>query len=185
MRIIAGDYKGRQLVTVKEMDVRPATDRVKGTIFNMLQNRVALNGANVLDIFAGSGSLGFEAMSRGAKRVVFVEKSSDTLKTIKQNAEALNCSERCDIHQTSAISYIEQCDEQFHLIFADPPYKFEKTPLLPSMIFKHKLLKNGGFLIIEHSKNTAFDTAPEYQLKEQREFGMTRLSFFTHSEMIP
>ena len=181
MRIIVGEFKGRQLVTVKEMGVRPATARVKGTIFNILQNRLALKGATVLDMFAGSGSLGFEALSRGADRAVFVEKSGDALATIEQNAEALGCGKRCEILQTSAISFIQQCSEQFHLIFADPPYKFEGTPSLPSMIFQHKLLKNDGFLIIEHSKHTSFEAGTEYRLQEQKEFGMTRLSFFVHS----
>src|SRR5436309_12926687 len=88
MRIITGKFKGRVLSTVRDNSVRPATDRVKGMIFNVLQNRLRLEGAIVLDLFAGSGSLGFEALSRAADRVVFVDDRSEAIEVIGRNAVA-------------------------------------------------------------------------------------------------
>lgn len=180
VRIITGKFKGRVLATVRDNSVRPATDRVKGTIFNMLQNRLGLTGANVLDLFAGSGSLGFEALSRGADRVVFVDESNEVLDVVERNAEQLNCLDACEIIQTDALSYIERITDEFDLIFADPPYAYERTAEIPPTVFRQKLLKKDGFLIIEHSKRLVLETSPLYQCAVQKEFGNTRLSFFVH-----
>src|ERR1041385_2453615 len=152
MRIITGKFKGRSLESVNDLSVRPATGRVKGAIFNMLQNRLNLMNATVLDLFAGSGSLGFEALSRGASGVVFVDESRQVLESIRSNAQALECLDMCDIIHDDALSFVWHCRDTFELIFADPPYAYTETPMLPLAIFQHKLLKSGGFLIIEHAK---------------------------------
>ena len=180
MRVIAGEYKGRSLLTVSDRTVRPVTERVKGTIFNMLQNRLALHGSRVLDLFAGSGSLGFEALSRGAGRVLFVDSNRLALDMVSKNVKTLNCSDRCDVFLTDALKFIDHCDEQFDLIFADPPYAFELTHQIPESVFRHELLKRGGFLIIEHSKHTGFADAESFQLSIQKAFGNTRVSFFNY-----
>ncbi len=181
MRIITGKYKGRKLVSVRDNSVRPATDRVKGTIFNVLQSRLRLTGAYVLDVFAGSGSLGFEALSRGASATVFVDDRQAVLTTIERNAEVLGCGEDCILIQSDAMRFIEHTNERFDLIFADPPYAFERIPDIPAIVFDRQLLKKEGFLIIEHAKRTTFLSSVAYQLAVQKEFGNTRLSFFTHS----
>ena len=180
MRIIAGEYKGRVLQSVKGHDVRPVTDRVKGTIFNMLQNRLSMQGARVLDLFAGTGSLGFEALSRGATRAVFADSTRNAIDVVMKNVESLDCSNRCEVAQTDALKFIDRCNEQFDLIFADPPYVFEFTSQIPESVFRNELLKKGGFLIIEHSKHTKFTDAEAFQLSIQKEFGTTRVSFFNH-----
>ncbi|MBI1808023.1 MAG: 16S rRNA (guanine(966)-N(2))-methyltransferase RsmD [Ignavibacteria bacterium] len=182
MRIIAGKFGGRVLTTVRDNSVRPATDRVKGSIFNMLQNRLALSGARVLDLFAGSGSLGFEALSRGANRVVFVDESNVVLDVVGENAEKLNCVDSCEIVQTDALSYIERVGEQFDLIFADPPYAYEGTQEIPLLVFQQKLLKKGGFLIMEHTKRLKIPPSALYQIVIQKDFGNTQVSFFVHTE---
>src|SRR3990170_248375 len=97
MRVISGTYKGRVLRTVRDQRVRPATDRVKESIFNILQNRIDLHGAHVLDLFAGSGSLGFEALSRGAAEVVFVDEWQGATRIIEENIKLLQCDDRCDV----------------------------------------------------------------------------------------
>ncbi|MBI3195458.1 MAG: 16S rRNA (guanine(966)-N(2))-methyltransferase RsmD [Ignavibacteriae bacterium] len=178
MRIVSGEFKGRTLVSVPDNSVRPATDRVKTTIFNMLQNRLRIYGANVLDLFAGSGNLGFEALSRGAANTVFVESSNNVVRTIQKNIELLKCDERADIVQLDAMYYLNSCRERFDLIFADPPYVYEQTIELPALIFQKNLLNNNGLLIIEHSKHTVFETSKIFQLSVQKEFGQTRVSFF-------
>jgi len=178
MRIITGKYKGRRLSTVNDGSVRPATDRVKGSIFNMLQNRLALEGASVLDLFAGSGSLGFEALSRGASEVVFVDDVPQVLDLIEANASKLGCIDQCQLIQTDALRYLSSSKERFDLIFADPPYAYPGTPSLPEAVCERKLLKREGFLIIEHHRKADFPASPLYALKERREFGNTHVSFF-------
>ena len=183
MRIITGKFKGRLLASADDLSIRPATGRVKGTIFNMLQNRLNLIDANILDLFAGTGNLGFEALSRGASTVVFVDDSRLVLDNIKANANALGCIESCDIIHDDALSFINHCRDEFALVFADPPYAYTDTPKLPIIIFERKLLKREGFLIIEHAKQTVFEPSTFYKLVVQKEFGNTHVSFFRHHEL--
>lgn len=185
MRIISGEYRGRTIVTVKDKSVRPAMDRVKATIFNMLQNRLNLVDAQVLDLFAGSGSLGFEALSRGAARAVFIDNNSEALDVIEANARTLGCEDRTLVISDDALRYAGRGNGSFDLIFADPPYRYEQILDLPSLIFRNGLLKTGGFLIIEHSKYSRFESTQEYRLAVQKQFGTTRVSFFTHPEPSP
>jgi 16S rRNA (guanine966-N2)-methyltransferase len=180
MRIITGKFKGRQIETLRDNSIRPATDRVKGAIFNMLQNRLGLTGITVLDLFAGSGNLAFEALSRGAARAVFVDENPHAIDVVDANAERLGCMESCSLIQTDALAFIAAAREQFGLVFADPPYAYPKTPEIPELVFRHNLLKKDGFLIIEHDKHTGFEVAAHYRCSVQKDFGNTRVSFFVH-----
>ena len=183
MRIITGIYRGRHLATVPDRSVRPVTDRVKSTIFNMLQNRLRLDGARILDLFAGSGSLGFEALSRGAATCVFVDTSNPVLTILEENSEALGCAEACEMIQDDALSFIEHSSQPYDLIFADPPYAFAMTSDLPSKIFQKKLLRPEGYLIIEHHKTTVIPSDGLFSLAAQKRFGSTLVSFFTHPHL--
>lgn len=146
----------------------------------MLQNRLQLEGAKVLDLFAGSGNLGFEALSRGAKEVVFVDESNDALDIVEENAESLDCLKNCQIMHDDAVTFLKRTDDQFDLIFADPPYVYEKTIEIPRMVIERKILKTGGYLIIEHTKHTKFEGSQLYKMSVQKEFGSTRVSFFVN-----
>ncbi len=178
MRIITGKYKGRLLTTVNDNSVRPATDRVKGSIFNVLQNRLNLHGALVLDLFSGSGSLGFEALSRGAERIVFVDSSSSSLDAVEKNAEALDCLDHCELVQDDAMSFVRREQRKFQLIFADPPYAWDLVPMIPKEIVTRQLLHKQGFLIIEHSKQIEFQDTGNLSVVVRKEFGNTIVSFF-------
>lgn len=180
MRIITGKFKGRLLATVSDKSVRPAMDRVKTTIFNMLQNRLHLEDARVLDLFAGSGSLGFEALSRGASRVLFVDDNPDALEMIEENAERLGCLEECEIIDADALTYLRGSKAQFDLIFADPPYAVGEVVAIPELVFNRQLLSTSGFLIIEHSKRTTFEPLAEVREVVRKEFGNTHVTFFDH-----
>lgn len=180
MRIISGKYGGRILKTVRTGNVRPAMDRVKGTIFNILQNKLDLVGARVLDLFAGTGSLGFEAISRGAASTVFVDDDDKLIVSIKKTAVELNCIESCAIIRMDAIDYIGSSNDVFDLIFADPPYAYERTSKIPSFVFERNLVKLGGFLIIEHTRQTSFPASHVYHRFVEKQFGTTRVSFFVH-----
>lgn len=180
MRVIAGRYGGRRLASARKVDVRPATDRVRETIFNILQNRLSLRGATVLDVFAGTGSLGIEAISRGATNAVFVDNSERALKLLRLNISQLGCDEACTVVKADALHFVERCQEQFDLIFVDPPYAYEATTQFPELIFSRHLLKKNGFLIIEHSRKTSFAESSLFRRVLSREFGQTVVSFFAH-----
>lgn len=183
MRIITGIYKGRQLFSLDDRSIRPVTDRIKTTIYDMLQNRLRLTNASVLDLYAGSGSLGFEALSRGARHVVFVDDAGDALDIIERNAVTLGCMKECEIIQSDAMGYINKIRESYDLIFADPPYAYGMTGEIPSQVFRNNILMKPGFLIIEHTKNLNFPAGDLYSLAVTKEFGTTHVSFFTHPEM--
>ncbi len=180
MRVISGVYKGRILKTVSDLSVRPATDRVKQTLFDMLANRVEMNGANVLDLFAGSGGLGIEALSRGAARATFVERDEDAAHFINQNIRMIGCEGQATLVETDAFSFINRCTESFDLIFADPPYKFEETLQIPQMIFSRKLIAQHGYLLIEHTNELRFESTPLYAAGPEKRFGKTLVTFFRH-----
>jgi 16S rRNA (guanine(966)-N(2))-methyltransferase RsmD len=178
MRIITGKYKGRRLTSVPDSGVRPATDRAKGTIFNALQNRLSLVNARVLDLFAGSGSLGLEALSRGAAAVTFVDERRDALDVISANARNLNCLDSCTMVRSDALSFIEREGGRFDLVFADPPYAYEETSRLPAIVFGNKLIEESGFLIIEYARGASFEPSPLFRLVLRKELGRTQLGFF-------
>ena len=131
MRIITGLYKGRVLKTVRDLSVRPATERVRQTLFNMLANRIDFEGISVLDMFAGSGSLGFEALSRGAARVTFVEDSEEAAGFLEENARLLGCEDAVEILQMDAMGLLNARHGIYDLVFADPPYSYEHTGEIP------------------------------------------------------
>ena len=160
-------------------DLRPATDRVRQTIFNVLQTRLSLIDANILDMFAGTGSLGLEALSRGAGHVTFVDSSFNAVDLIEANIKKLGCTEFCSVVRSDALRFMEGAQTSFDLIFADPPYRYEETASIPGKIFSMQLLKKSGFLIIEHSKACVFQETEAYTLTTQRTLGQTVVSFFT------
>src|SRR5512146_1205222 len=118
MRIITGLYKGRVLKTVRDLSVRPATERVRQTLFNMLANRIDFEGITVLDLFAGSGSLGFEALSRGASRVTFVEQSEEAARFIEENARILGCEDAVEVLEMDALGLLNARHGTYDLVFA-------------------------------------------------------------------
>lgn len=178
MRVIAGLYKGRILKTVKDLSVRPATDRVKQTIFDMLTNRIDMQGIHVLDLFAGSGSLGIEALSRGAGHATFVENDHEAVRSIEHNIRTLGCEELATIEETDAMYFMSQVRPAFDLIFADPPYAFDRTQDIPEIIFERKIPKQRGYLLIEHTPDIHFAQTSLYDAGPEKKFGRTLVTFF-------
>lgn len=178
MRIIAGQYKGRIISTVKDLSVRPALDRVRQTIFDMLTNRLDLDGATVLDLFAGSGSLGIEALSRGAAAATFVESGEEAAEFIEKNVRMLGCLEATEILQMDAMAFLRGKRPAYDLVFADPPYRFERTEELPAIIFGQKIVRPGGYLLIEHTTDLRFESTPVYAAGPEKRFGRTVVTFF-------
>jgi 16S rRNA (guanine(966)-N(2))-methyltransferase RsmD len=178
MRVIAGKHKGRLLRTVANLSVRPATSRVKGSIFNILQNRVDWSGVRALDLFAGSGSLGIEALSRGAQQVVFVENSKQAAEFLRQNIALVNASAECEIVVSDVFDFLSRTRTAFDVVFADPPYEFEILHRLPSLVFQSGVVSPDGYLIIEHPQELAFEMSPLWQEAVVRKYGRTVVTFF-------
>ncbi|MBI4971342.1 MAG: 16S rRNA (guanine(966)-N(2))-methyltransferase RsmD [Candidatus Omnitrophica bacterium] len=178
MRIIAGEFKGRTLAFPKTRDVRPAMDKVRGSIFNVLGEVV--NNADVLDLFAGCGSLGFEALSRGAHSVTFVDTNHLALDSISTNASKLRVIEKVKIFAKPAISalpILKHTGKQFHLIFIDPPYDLGYLRKTLSQIYDFDILRPFGWIVIEHSKRELPEEMGDYKIVKQTHFGATYLTY--------
>lgn len=165
MRIIAGTYGGRRLAAPRDLSLRPTTDRVKQTIFDILANRLTLEGIDVLDLFAGSGSLGLEALSRGARSVTFIEKSAQSLSLLEKNIRALGCEDLASVHQADAFWYLKNPHKVYDLVFVDPPFKLETIGTLPAALAASRAIRSGTYVVMEHGRDsdvpvpsTAFET---------------------------
>ena len=177
MRIIAGTLRRRQLKAPKGQLTRPTTDRVKESLFNMLTNRIDFEETDVLDLFAGTGSLGFEAISRGAMSVTFVEENYRVMKCLRENAAQLDVEETCVTFQTDAISYLRSYKgPAFDVVFADPPYELETLAQLPDLVMP--FTASHGAFALEHDQTHNFEDHP--LLETSRAYGRTIVSIFMH-----
>jgi 16S rRNA (guanine966-N2)-methyltransferase len=180
MRVIAGKYKNRALKTVADNSVRPATDKVKGAIFNIMQSRVDWTESAVLDLYAGSGSVGIEAMSRGAKKVIFVENSRSAVKFLKLNLETIGADGSAQVVFGDVDKFLQSAFSKYDVIFADPPYAIESLPVLPTKIFEKDVVAKNGYVIIEHPTRYEFQPSSLWEVVVQKEYGRTSVSFFQH-----
>ncbi len=173
MRIIGGKYRGKVLAAFKGNDIRPTADRVKESLFNILAPEIS--GANVLDLFCGSGSVGLEAISRGADYVVFNDVSKDSLAVLKKNCAALRVEPRiCNLDYRELLRSI---DVTFDVIYIDPPYKsgFGKDAL--ERIAARNLLNTGGVAVLESDR--PFDGDVGLVKYDERKYGVAYLTFFS------
>lgn len=155
MRIISGIYKGRVIKFPKSNLVRPTTDKNKEAIFNYLNNQIDFDGIKVLDIYAGSGSLGLEALSRGAAEVHFVEKDFHVSKMLQENINSLDAKDFCKIYRTEAIRFSKLKEhEKYNLILADPPFFHFDIHLVVKNLFENDFLEKDGLMLIERSVQT-------------------------------
>ncbi len=175
MRIISGKYRGRRFNPPKNITARPTTDFAKESLFNLLQNRLEFEGIDVLDLFAGTGSIGIECVSRGAREVTAVELAHTQQNFIIQLCKQLNI-HNLQLIRGDVFKFINVCTLQFDFIYADPPYALETLPLLPSLIFEKKLLKPDGWFVLEHSAEDDFTHQPHFV--EHRQYGSVNFSFF-------
>ena len=157
MRIVAGRYRGRKLTPPSDDSVRPTTDRIKETVFNILQWDV--EGARVLDLFAGSGALGIECLSRGAAEVVFADKSPASVALIRQNLKGIEGSYR--VLTADFTGVLRSGEDKFDLIFIDPPYKSGLGELAVDAAFDLGRVAEGGTVVYEHSSELPFKCARE------------------------
>lgn len=181
LRIIAGKARGIRLQVPNNKELRPTTERVRAALFSILLPR--LQGAIFLDLYAGTGANGIEALSRGASAAVFVEKDRQALSTIEKNLARAGLSENADCVLGSvpeALKYAARLHKTYDIIFADPPYGCPELTLLPLWITRYELIKSGGILVIEHTSKDRFPASVEglLCLLETRNYGTSCLSFF-------
>jgi 16S rRNA (guanine966-N2)-methyltransferase len=181
MRIISGTSRGRKLATPRSLSLRPTSDRVKESIFNILQDKV--DGRVVLDLFAGTGNLGIEALSRGAKRAVFVEKGRHAIQLIQRNLAQLGFGEKSEILEKDvnrAIGILKQRGECFDLVFMDPPYQKGWIENTLMKLGSHPIYGSGSILVVEHNRREPLPhRLVGWDLIRQRRIGDTVLSFLT------
>jgi 16S rRNA (guanine966-N2)-methyltransferase len=183
MRIIAGKYKGR-IVKFPQSDlVRPTTDRNKESIFNYLVNQIDFDGIKVLDIYAGSGSLGLEALSRGAEEVHFVEKDFRVSKMLEENINSLNAKENCKIFRTEAVRFSKMKEhDQYELILADPPFFHFDIHKVVKNLINNNFLKEDGVLLVERSIQTKEKDEKEFQQENFRKLGDSLIYIFDNNK---
>ncbi|MGE5315541.1 MAG: 16S rRNA (guanine(966)-N(2))-methyltransferase RsmD [Acidobacteriota bacterium] len=181
MRVIAGKYKGRRLSTVTDLSVRPATDRVKSAIFNTLQTRVDWRTASVLDLYAGSGSVGIEALSRGAVHATFVEFDRKAYGFLEANIRLIKAEADATLVFGSVDQFLAVPRRQYAVVFADPPYAIATLSQLPGKIFASGVVAPEGILVIEHPAHHQFDHSPLCRVLVERTYGRTAVTYFTHA----
>nr|WP_314754250.1 RsmD family RNA methyltransferase [uncultured Prevotella sp.] len=175
MRIITGKYKGRHFDIPRAFKARPTTDFAKENIFNVMMGYLDFEGASALDLFAGTGSISLELVSRGCRQVISVESDRDHANFIRQCFEKLN--DKTDILiRGDAFKFIKSCHQQFDFIFADPPYALEQLPEIPELILSKQLLKEGGVFVFEHGKQYDFSHVSGFV--EHRAYGSVNFSIF-------
>jgi 16S rRNA (guanine966-N2)-methyltransferase len=180
MRIISGKFKGRSFTPPVDPRVtRPTTDLAKEALFNILDNRFEFSeDMHILDLFAGTGSIAYEFLSRGVGEATCIETSAPMLRFIRQTAFVLGIKNFLNTEKDDVFKWIEKSDgqQQYDLIFADPPYAMATILSLPDLIFNKNLLKPEGQLIVEHDVQHRFDEHPRFQ--EERNYGKTVFTFF-------
>ena len=175
MRIIAGKHRGRVLAEFRGMEIRPTSDRVKESLFQIIGDRLV--GARVLDLFCGSGALGLESLSRGAKEAVFNDVSRESLAVLKKNLAALR--EEGQVMQSDYAACLMRMRGKFDIIFCDPPYKMDCREDVLARIAAHDRLAAGGVVIWESERE---EEAPAgWRRSDLRSYGRTKIAFFERS----
>ena len=176
MRIITGTLKGRKVPALDSNEVRPTSDRTKEGMFGVIAARRDLTGITVLDLFAGSGNLGFESISRGAARVISVEENRKATALIERTAQIFGVSDQIQIAPFRVEDYLNGTPQQFDLIFADPPYDLADMPGLVEQILNNNWLEEDGWLILEHDRRHDFTTHPHCVFSKP--YGRTIVTIF-------
>jgi len=173
MRIISGTHKGRRLMAPSSLPVRPTTDRAKESLFNIIENRYYFDGKNVLDLFSGTGNIAYEFASRGCEEILAIDNNYQCINYIEETAKDLDFN--ISTIKSDCLQYLKNCKQQFNFIFADPPYSYEEYQQLKEVIIDNNLIKKDGLLIIEHDKETSFES----DNLELRKYGTVHFSLFS------
>lgn len=181
MRVIGGKYKGKKLIPPKNDDIRPTTDKARESLFNMLQYYIY--ESSFLDLFSGSAAVSIEAISRGAKHVTLVEKSRESIKTINANLNLIaDEKSKAELINNDVINFLQTTKAKFDIIFADPPYDYEKTNQIIDIISTRKLLEDDGIMIIETDKNENLIIPSDMYIDKEKIYSISKFSIIKSKE---
>ena len=173
MRIITGQYKGRHFDVPRSFKARPTTDFAKENIFNVMTGYMDFEDISALDLFAGTGSISLELLSRGCKEVVSVEMDRDHARFIQQCVTKL-ATDNHSLVRADVFRFLKKCQKKFDFIFADPPYALPNIETIPDLALP--LLNDDGIIVFEHGKQNDFSSHPRF--KEHRQYGSVNFSIF-------
>ncbi|GIW22938.1 MAG: RNA methyltransferase [Candidatus Sericytochromatia bacterium] len=177
IKVTGGTLKGYKINTLKGFETRPTSSKVREAIFNIIQANVV--NSNWLDCFSGSGIIGIEALSRGALKVTFVEKTYNSYTTIINNLKKTNLIKKSDIYKMDFFKFINKCNEKYDFIYFDPPYQSNYYQEFSNFLTKKNLLNENGILIVEHESNSDLsNTFINLHFTKTYNYGRTSLSFF-------
>ncbi len=175
MKIIGGKFKGRRLFTPKNKDIRPTGDKIRGAIFNMLQSRDALDDARVLDAFCGTGALGLEALSRGAKCCTFIDKERSALDLARENTQIPDIAGNCDFILKD-ITKIKHSPDSYDLIFLDPPYNKGLIHITLEILLTGNWLAPESWIICESEKYYNYTSLKNLVFDSEKIYGDTKIT---------
>lgn len=181
MRVISGKYRGAKLIPPIDDRVRPTTDRIKESVFNIVSSKVGVANAAVLDLFAGSGALGIEALSRDAAKAVFIDKDKDSIQIVNANLAKLKIpTKNYGVYNVDYEFALKKLSGQlFDIIFVDPPYALRIEHKILDLILKYDILAENGLVVVEHDTNN--DVSHEKFTSDCRVMGNTSVSFMSRS----
>ena len=175
MRIISGSARGRKLKEPQGLDTRPTTDKVKESLFNIIQ--FELEGRRVLDLFAGTGQMGIECLSRGAASAVFVDQRREAAALVRENVKLCGFTDRSRVAQEDALSFLSVCREKFDVVFLDPPYQSGLLEKSLKLLTQFDILREHGIIVCESGMEWAIPTPePPYEAGREYRYGQIKLS---------
>jgi len=175
MRIIAGTLKGRRLNPPANLPVRPTTDMAREGLFNILNNYVDFDECTVMDLFAGTGAMSVEFISRGVREVTAVDINNACTEYIKSEAQRLEL-RNLRVVRADVFDLLKRANRKFDIVFADPPYAIEGLETLPDLVFSHQILNDDGIFILEHPREYSFEEHPHFW--QHRNYGKVNFTFF-------
>lgn len=176
MRVIAGKAGGIRLKSIETKEVRPTLDRVKEAIFSMVLPYFPFKEG--LDLFAGFGSLGLEAASRGTEHVIFIEKNKRYANVIKENIKKCRFAGKCEVKAENVFDYLQTTQRKHDIIFLDPPYKNNLVNKTIHSLINHELLKDGALIIVEHHRDEKIDEFEELKILKDRNYNETVIKVY-------
>lgn len=183
MRVVSGSCKGRPLKAVPGSTTRPTTDKVKEAMFNMIGPY--FDGGTALDLFAGSGGLGIEALSRGVDQVIFIDRDAKAIQTIYENIKSCRLEDRTEVYRNDAdraLKAVMKREKVFDYIFLDPPYKKQQLISIMNKIEEYSLLNKGGIIVCEHSHDVELpETISRFKQVKHEIYGIIAVSIYKNS----
>ena len=184
MRIISGTFRGKKILEPIDIKTRPLKDLAKESVFNIINHsnkfQINLNNSFILDLFSGVGSFGLECLSRGVKRVIFVENYSGVLPLLKKNLQSLKSIKNYKIIETNIYSdnLFPKLEFKFDIIFLDPPYKDKNLWSLLTKLKNANIIDQNGIIILHRHKNDEIFLSDDFKIIEERKYGISRIFFF-------